>query len=60
MINSKVYKHDLNRDISNILSVLKFINDEVEINDQEIAGMLREAIKKENDIIKNLELVMEQ
>jgi hypothetical protein len=55
MKDLKVVKHDLNRDIQNILSVLQFLNTEVEIKDSEIQGMLSNAISKESEIIKNLE-----
>jgi hypothetical protein len=54
MKDLKIVKHDLNRDIQNILSVLQFINTEVEIKDLEIKGMLSDAISRESEIIKNL------
>ena len=47
-------KHDLNRDFHNIMSLLKFINKDVEIKDEDIKQMLEMAISKENSIINNL------
>jgi hypothetical protein len=60
MKDLRIVKHDLNRDIQNILSVLQFIHAEVEITDSDIKEMLGDAINKESEIIKNLEMISEQ
>ncbi len=47
-------KHDLKRDVHNILSLLKFINKDEEIKDPDLKQMLEMAISKEELIIEGL------
>lgn len=53
-------KHDLKRDVHNILSLLKFINNDEEIKDPDLKQMLEMAISKENLIIDGLNTLSKQ
>ncbi|MFP5386736.1 MAG: hypothetical protein ACLGHN_11695 [Bacteriovoracia bacterium] len=47
-------RHDLKRDIHNILNLLKFIYSEEEIKDPEIKSMLELAIEREEQVVESL------
>lgn len=47
-------RHDLKRDIHNIMSLLKFINKDEEIKDPDLKQMLEMAIERESLIIDGL------
>lgn len=47
-------RHDLKRDIHNIMSLLKFINKDEEIKDPDLKQMLEMAISREDSIIDGL------
>jgi hypothetical protein len=48
-------QHDLRRDIQNILSVLKFVKSDVEINDQELKTLLDIGINLEDTVLSNID-----
>lgn len=50
--------HDLKRDIHNILSLLKFIESDVEIKDPEIKLLLDMALKRESNISESLDVLI--
>lgn len=54
MSDIRKIKHDLKRDVHNILSLLKFINKDEEIKDPDLKQMLEMAISKEALIIEGL------
>lgn len=47
-------RHDLKRDVHNIMSLLKFINKDEDIKDPDLKQMLEMAISKENLIFDGL------
>jgi hypothetical protein len=53
-------KHDLRRDIQNIMSVLKIINSELKVEDPEIKTLLQMSVDREEGIIKKLSLVLDK
>lgn len=55
MKDLKTAKHDLKRDLHNILSLLKFIKQVDEVKDPEIKLMLDMALKQESSIHESLE-----
>lgn len=54
MKDIKSVRHDLKRDIHNIMSLLKFINKDEEIKDPDLKQMLEMAIARESLIIDGL------
>lgn len=47
-------KHDVSRDVHNIMSLLRFINNEVQIDDKDIKSMLETAIEREPELIDKI------
>ena len=54
MIDMKEVKHDVSRDINNVMSLLRFINGEVKIEDEDIKSMLETAINRESELISKI------
>lgn len=54
MIDMKEIKHDVNRDVHNVMSLLRFINGEVKIEDKDIKSMLEAAINRESELISKI------
>ena len=57
MNTTSVIQHDLRRDIQNILNVLKFVKNDVEINDEELSSMINFGLSLESNILEKLELI---
>jgi hypothetical protein len=51
-------KHDLKRDIQNVLTVLKMVNAEIVINDPELKNLLEMSVKSEEGIINKLTQIL--
>lgn len=54
MSDIREIKHDVSRDIHNVMSLLRFINNEVEIKDKDIKSMLEMAIDREPELITKI------
>ena len=52
-------KHDLRRDIQNIMSVLKMLNSEVQIDDPDLKTLLEMSVEREDGIIKKLTQILD-
>jgi len=52
-------KHDLKRDIQNIMSVLKMLNSEVQIDDPDLKSLLEMSVEREDGIIKKLTQILD-
>lgn len=50
-------QHDLRRDIQNILNVLKFVRNDVEIKDEELSSMINYGLSLEQNILEKLDLI---
>ena len=54
MKDMNLIEHDLRRDIHNLLSLLKFIKEEDEIQDSELKIMLEKNLEREQNIYETL------
>ena len=54
MSEINIIKHDVSRDVHNVMSLLRFINSEVEIKDKDIKSMLETAIDREPELIDKI------
>jgi hypothetical protein len=55
----QMIKHDLRRDIQNIMSVLKMLNTEVNIDDPDLKTLLQMSVEREDGIIKKLSQILD-